>query len=159
MRLQPDLVRADQHVGRLLDAPHIQHDLLVAFLDRLRSADAHHLRPITAAKGGHARAFGIAAAAPAVAEAGRRSSVGEQEAGEELGDGGFEGREAGADDADVDFEEGPAVGDGLVVWRVAGWVSYLRNDRMGQRDVGPYIECLRKLWPVPRRSCAPPCRP
>ena len=38
------------------------------------------------------------------------------EAGEELHEWGFEGWDAGADDADVDFEESPAVGDGLVVW-------------------------------------------
>ena len=35
---------------------------------------------------------------------------------EELHERGFESGDAGADDADVDFEEGPAVGDGLVVW-------------------------------------------
>ena len=38
------------------------------------------------------------------------------EAREELHEGGFECGNAGADDADVDFEECPAIGDGLVVW-------------------------------------------
>ena len=37
------------------------------------------------------------------------------EAREELHERGFESGDAGADDANVNFEEGPAVGDGLVV--------------------------------------------
>jgi len=117
MRRQAHFPRANHHLRRLLDAHRVQHDLLITCATvELRSADAQQLRAFAAAERRHARPLGISAA---VAAGG--GPVGDQ-AREVLDDGRFEGGEAGADDADVHFEERPAVGDGLVVWS-EGWIS------------------------------------
>ena len=61
-----------------------------------------------------------AAATRQVAAVQRGRGRGGQEAGEDLGDEGFEGGEAGADDADVRFDAGPHRGRGVVPGDVGG---------------------------------------
>lgn len=59
----------------------------------------------------------------AFASARRGGTLAGQEAGEETFNRRLEDGEGGADDADVDFEESPAVGFGLIDWVEEMWVS------------------------------------